>query len=119
MADADQPQAAVDLPSAPGPTIHEAVRVAGSSGAVEYGAELTLARAVIRRKTGLDIVVRGDNPADNRRVAQQIESGVGGSYLLHPPHACGRKLPHYQQRVPPPDGHSFYELPDRRARRKR
>jgi hypothetical protein len=118
MADAVQPQAEADPQPAALPTIYEAKRVPGPSGAVECGAALTLQEAVKRRMAGSDVVVVGGaDKTANRRLAQQIEATVG-SYMLHPPQAGPESLPHYQQRTPPPEGHAFYEVDNRKARRK-
>jgi hypothetical protein len=102
------------------PTIHEAERASGPSGAVLWGTELDFAAAVTRRRGGLDVVVRGDDLSANRRLALLIESAVGPAKRGAPhkvsagPHA----LPHFQQVTPPPDGHCFYETDKRKARKK-
>src|SRR6185369_2413404 len=99
----------------PVPTIHEAERASGPSGAVLWGAEIDFAAAVARRQAGVDVVVRGDDIDVNRRLALQIESAVGPA-LRGVPHrftAGPLALPHFQQVTPPPDGHTFYET-DRR-----
>jgi hypothetical protein len=114
MADVVESPSSGLAPPSP-PTIYEAERLPG--WAIEYGVELTLIEAIDRRKRGLDTVVRGVNQIDNRKVAQQIEAGVGGVYKLHAPHKANT-LPHYQQAIQPPEGHCFYELDSRKARRK-
>lgn len=110
------------LPPSP-PTIHEAELASGPDGAVEYGAEIDEATAVARRKNGDDIVVRGPDHAANRALARKIEDQVTGRPgVPHWPHTglAGRMaLPHFQQELPPPRGHSFYETNKRTARRKR
>src|SRR6266853_1769195 len=83
------------------PTIHEAALASGPSGAVEWGAELTLDRAVNRRRSGMDVVVRGDDETANRRHAGAIESAVGPATKPQPPHtysAGAHALPHFHQR---------------------
>src|SRR5437868_13238551 len=99
------------------PMSHEAERVSGPSGAVQYGVELTLAQAVSRRKAGLDIVVVGADKLANRKLAQEVEAAVG-RYVFHLPHDRPEALPHFQQRTPPPEGHTFYEVDHRKARKK-
>jgi hypothetical protein len=103
------------------PTIHEAERASGPSGAILYGAELDLAAAVARRQGGLDVVVRGDDTDANRRLAETIEAAVGSSPIRQTPHkrAGPRALPHCQQSVQPPGGHTFYETERRKAGRKK
>jgi hypothetical protein len=74
---------------------------------------------VARRKTGMDIVVRGDNLKANRLLANRIESAVGPAKRQDPHKRAGPLvLPHYQQAETPPEGHSFYETTKRKARKK-
>lgn len=61
----------------PAPTVHEAERASGPSGAVLWGAEITGEEAVVRRLAGLDGVVRGPDQKANRRQAGAIEAFVG------------------------------------------
>jgi len=91
------------------------------SGAVEWGPELTPAEAVQRRKAGLDVVVRGPNQGKNRLRAQEIETAVGTPITHDVPHAKAAPLalPHFHQVSRDPEGHSFYELGNRKVRRKR
>lgn len=106
----------IPLPSPP--SIHEAVLASGPSGAVEYGAEIDFAATVARRRTGGNVVVRGKNVDSNRRLARQIESTVGPCLRGDPHSSAGpHALPHYQPRTRPPDGHTFYETPRRKARK--
>jgi hypothetical protein len=107
-------------PAPPEPTIHEAERAPGPSGAVLRGAELELAAAVARRQAGLDVVVCGPNTDANRRLAYRVESAVGPPTWPQTPHrrAGPLALPHYHQLSRSPDGHTFYET-DRRKSRKR
>ncbi len=103
------------------PTIHEAERASGPSGAVLHGAELTVEQAVARRAAGGDVVVRGDDINANRRLAEQIEAAVG-PYLRMAPHrrsAGPLALPHFQQSDPSHPGHTFYETPTVKAQRRR
>lgn len=103
----------------PEPTIHEATLPSGGcSGEVLWGNEISLAEAVARRRAGKDVVVRGENPKLNSRVAEQIEAAVG-RYIRCPFHAGAgpRSLPHYHQASRVPDGHSFYEAKTRKARK--
>jgi hypothetical protein len=64
-------------PAPPLPTIHEAERASGTSGAVLVGREIGFAAAVLRRNAGEDVIIRGDDRKANRRLAEQIESAVG------------------------------------------
>jgi hypothetical protein len=106
-ADAD-PEPAV--PTKPPPTIHEAERASGPSGAVLWGPEIEIAAAVARRTAGLNVVVRGEDKNANRRLAWQIESGVGPALrgVPHKKSAGPLALPHFQQIRTPPAGHTFY-----------
>jgi hypothetical protein len=107
-------------PSLP-PTVHEATLASGPSGAVEWGPELTDEETVHRRKKALDIVVRGSNAKANRAKARQLEDAVGTPITEHQPHprTGPMALPHFHQVSRTPDGHSFYEITRRTARRKR
>jgi hypothetical protein len=102
------------------PTIHEAERASGPSGAVLWGAAIDLAAAVARRQIGLDVVVRGAELKLNRRLALKIESTVGPAMPGRPHRTMAGPLalPHYQQIMPPPSGHCFYETSNRKARKK-
>jgi hypothetical protein len=115
---------AEDAPGAaqpPAPTIHEAERAGGPSGAVLRGIEIDFATAVSRRRSGQDVVVCGDDVNANRRLAEQIEGAVGPYVRMapHRRHAGPRALPHCQQQDPSHLGHSFYETPNLRAARRR
>lgn len=106
---------------APRPTIHEAGRLTDGSGAVEKGAEISEAEAVARRAGGADVVVCGDDLRANREQAMKIEAAIG-PWMRQPQHtqtAGPMALPHFQQRLPPPLGHTFYETANSKARRKR
>jgi hypothetical protein len=106
-------------PTAPAPplapTIHEATCVPGG---VRRGAELTQAEAETRRRAGLDIVVCGDDTFATCNLARAIENAIGPCYHDGPHWSAGLySLPHWQQRTPPPPGHSFYETNVTRALR--
>jgi hypothetical protein len=107
-------------PPAPSPTIHEAEREAGPSGAVLRGAEIDRATAIARRQGGLDVVVCGTDLKANRALAASIESAVGPCQrgVPHSRHAGPLALPHFQQVTPPPAGHTFYETENRKAKKK-
>lgn len=86
------------------------------------GDALTFEEAVHRRRGGEDIVVRGDDLAGNRRLAGQVEAAVGPATRPQPPHtysAGPHALPHFHQLSRSPDGHSFCETKNRKARRQR
>jgi hypothetical protein len=98
-------------------TIHEGACATDGSGGVRRGSPLTRAEAVARRRVGGDVVVCGPDTFANAREAYAIESAVG-SCIPDGPHtnvAGAMALPHFQQRVPPPEGHTFYETPVRKA----
>jgi len=106
--------------SAPEATLHEAEREPGASGAVLRGAEIESSAAVVRRQAGDDVVVCGDDQDVNRRLAYQIEARVGpASRPQHPHRRAGpMALPHFHQKSRVPDGHTFYETENRKARKK-
>jgi hypothetical protein len=87
---------------------------------VVYGAEIDEVAAVSRRRSGLDIVICGDDTKVNRRLARSIEAQVGTPSLPQPPHmrAGPRALPHFHQQSRNPGGHGFYETDKRKARKK-
>jgi hypothetical protein len=100
-------------------TVHEAERIPGPDGVVEWGAELTDEQAVQRRRQELDIVVRGPGQKATRPKARQIEDAVGTPVAEDAPHRGRMALPHFHQVSRSPDGHSFYETSRRRARKKK
>src|SRR5262249_44931293 len=105
-------------PSAPAtPSIHEAFCVLDGSRAVQRGGALTRSEAISHRQSGGDVVVCGQDPFANAREAYAIESAVGPCIPDGPHiHTAGPlALPHFQQRHPPPENHTFYETPVRRA----
>jgi hypothetical protein len=78
---------------------------------------LSQADAILRRQAGQDVMVCGPDPFANAKQAYAIESAVGPC-KPDGPHvdvAGARALPHFQQKKPPPDGHTFYETPIRKA----
>jgi hypothetical protein len=105
--------------AAASPTIHEAERESGASGAVLRGAVIGLAAAVARRRTGRDVVVCGADADANRRSAYQVESAVGPCTRPQAPHrsAGPMALPRLHQRNRAPDGHTFYETERRKAKK--
>jgi hypothetical protein len=115
----EAPAAGEPVVSAP-PTIHEAERESGLSGAVLRGGEINLAAAVARRRTGNDVVVCGAETDANRRLAFQVEATVGPASKPQWPHkrAGPKALPHFHQRNRSPDGHTFYETDKRKTKRK-
>jgi hypothetical protein len=75
---------------------------AGKTGVVyRLPQELTIAKAVIERQAGRDIVVCGPDLQSNRQTAQQIEESVG-RWVRGLPHASAgpAALPHYQPATP-------------------
>jgi hypothetical protein len=103
------------------PTIHEAEREPGPSGAILRGEELEMVEAVARRLAGEDVVVCGLDTDTNRRLAYQVEVGVGPPGRPQAPHknAGPLSLPHYHQLSRSPEGHTFYETNKRKTRRKK
>jgi hypothetical protein len=87
-------------------------------GDVFKGASITEAQAVAERAAGRDVVVCGDDLNVNRALAQKIEHTANGRYKRCPPHASAgpSALPHFQPDPRPPDGHTFYETTNRKAR---
>lgn len=81
--------------------------------------EIDKSTAVALRKSDRDVVVCGDDLGMNIDVAKEIEAMIG-AYDNHVPHSSSgpAALPHFQQRNPPPAGHTFYETPKRKARRR-
>jgi len=106
--------------AAPVPTIHEAERESGPSGAVIRGAEIEMATAVARRRVELDVVVCGADVDANRRLAYQIEAAVGPTTRPEAPHKRPgpMALPHFHQSNRSPKGHTFYETNRRKAKKK-
>jgi len=103
------------VPSLPQAKIFEAAL--GVDGKVNRGAILTQAQAEFRRQAGYDVVVCGPNLGENRRLAGLIETNANGTAKRCPPHSSAgvHALPHYQPDPRGPDGHTFYETPNRKA----
>ena len=101
-------------PSAP-PQIFKATR--GSQGRVIKGERIDRAEAEAQRKAGLDVVVCGPDHRANKALAGLIERNANGAAKRCPPHVNEGPyaLPHYQPDPRPPEGHTFYETPNRRA----
>jgi len=65
------------------------------------------------------VVVCGEDVAANRRLAGLVEAAVGTCLRSDPHRRAGPlALPHFQQDQPPPDGHTFYETANRKARKR-
>lgn len=87
-------------------------------GAVRrVGEAITEEEAQRLRREGRNVVVCGSTLAANRTLAKSIEQGANGRYKLCPPHANAglHALPHCQPEQRPPEGHTFYETPNRKA----
>ena len=97
------------------PTIHEATL--GGNGAVIKGAIIDLAQAEAVRRRGGEVVVCGLALAANRQLAALIERNANGVTKRCIPHeiAGAYALPHFQPKLRPPKGHTFYETAPRRA----
>lgn len=106
--------------STPEPTIHEAERESGPSGAVLRGPELDFAAAVACRQAGEDVVICGADTDANRRLAYQVEQAVGPPSRPQAPHknAGPLSLPHFHQNNRKPEGHTFYETDKRKAKKR-
>src|ERR1700693_2120956 len=91
------------------------------SGGVLCGGSLDQSQAIARRKEGLDVVVCGEDTFANAHVAYAIEKAVGPCRPdgPHTDVAGANALPHFQQKIVPPEGHTFYETPVRKAMAKR
>lgn len=104
---------------ASGLVIHLATRATDGSGAVIKGMEIDETDATNRRENGEDVVVCGDDATANRQMAMKIEDSVG-PWMRQQKHnwsAGPMALPHFQQRIPPPHGHTFYETANAKARK--
>lgn len=104
-------------PSSSPPNIHSASCIRDGTGGVRKGELLTEDTAVAHRRAGQDVVVCGDDTFANAIQAHTIESAVGPC-KPDGPHAdvAGiQALPHFQQKMQPPTGHTFYETPRRKA----
>lgn len=110
-----KPKPAPSPPPADPPQIYEASL--GAHGAVIKGPTITSAQAEIRRQNGQDVLVGGGSQAANRALAGMIERSANGNVKRCPPHASAgpHSLPHYQPDPRPPEGHTFYETPNRKA----
>jgi hypothetical protein len=96
--------------------IYKATR--GSLGRVIRGVEITEPEAIAERLAGRDVVVCDGPPLANRRLALRIENSLGPCFRQDPHKAAGPyALPHFQQLQPPPQGHTFYETPGKKAAR--
>ena len=93
----------------------------GPNGTVYRGPSCSKAQAVAYRRAGNDIVVCEGSTVDNRRLAREIEvATVGaGNAREDPAHALSAgpdALPHFQPKVRPPAGHSFFETTTQKAK---
>jgi hypothetical protein len=73
------------------------------------------------RAAGNDIVICDGSMADNRKLAKEIEESVvgAGNAKEDPPHMISAgpdALPHFQPKVRPPAGHSFFETNMQKAK---
>jgi hypothetical protein len=107
--------ASPDSPTPP-PTIHEA-SLRRFDGAVIRGNQISQADAEARRKSGLNVVVCGTVPADNRMLARQIETNANGAAIYCPPHFStgSQALPHYHPKSRGLRGHTFFETNTEKA----
>ena len=83
------------------------------------GIEMDEADAIGQRAMDNDVVVCGDDAAANRQIALKIKEAVGPwmRQLKHKQSAGPMALPHFQQRHPPPYGHTFYETVNAKPRK--
>ena len=93
----------------------------GANGAVYRGPACSKAQAIAFRMAGNDIVICDGCLADNRMLAKEIEEAVVGvgNAREDPAHVVSAgpdALPHFQPKVRPPSGHTFFETSAARAR---
>jgi hypothetical protein len=104
------------MSTVPAPAIYEAACASDGTGSVVRGAALTRAQAIARRRSGLDVVVCGEDTFANAALAHAIESAVARCKPDGPHDVAGSlALPHFQPKKRPPSGHTFYETPVRKA----
>ena len=89
---------------------------------VYRGPTCSKAQAVAYRTAGNDIVVCDGSTAENRKLTKEIEEAVVdvGNAKEDPAHVIAAgpdALPHFQPKVRPPDGHSFFETSTQKAKR--
>ncbi len=90
----------------------------GDGGRVHrVGEPISEADAVAERHAGRDVVICGNDLSANRNLAKSIELQASGEYEVHQPHhnAGPHALPHCQPKSRPPEGHTFYETPNRKS----
>jgi len=87
-------------------------------GGVRRVRQVSEVEAIVLRKGGGNVVVCGDSIKHNRRLAQSIEQQASGRWKRHEPHASAGTdaLPHCQPETRPPEGHTFYETNNLKAR---
>jgi hypothetical protein len=88
---------------------------------VYRGSSCSEAQAVAYRRSGNDIVVCDGSTAENRKLAREIETAAvgAGNAREDPAHAITAgpdALPHFQPKVRPPAGHSFFETTTQKAK---
>jgi hypothetical protein len=93
----------------------------GPNGTVHRGPSCSKTQAVAYRRAGNDIVVCDGSTADNRRIAREVEeAAVGiGNAREDPAHAAAAgpdALPHFQPKLRPPAGHTFFETTTQKAK---
>ncbi len=88
----------------------------GSDGLIR-GKSITMEQAVLLRRNGTDVGVIGKDLAANRSLARQIENLANGKVKRCPHHsnAGPNASPHFQPDPRPPEGHTFYETPNRKS----
>jgi hypothetical protein len=93
----------------------------GPNGTVYRGPSCSKAQAVAYRRAGNDVVVCEGSTADNRKLAREIETAAvgAGNAREDPAHAIAAgpdALPHFQPKLRPPAGHSFFETNKQKAK---
>jgi hypothetical protein len=80
---------------------------------------LSNTQAVVRRQQAQDVVARGPSKAANKAKARDVESQVGTPIVGENAHARAGPLalPHEYQQTRNPEGHSFYEIDNVKARK--
>lgn len=96
------------------PVVYSATR--GPNGRVRRASVVSAAEAILVRQADGDVVVCGPDKRANRTQAREIEAAVGPWKREEPHDSAGAfSLPHFQQVVKPPAGHTFYETDNRKS----
>jgi hypothetical protein len=104
----------------PSVSIYKAERITGPDGTVErYGAPISEDDAILRLKSGDDIVVCSKNSKANRRKAWELTESAFLDSVEDEPHGGRMALPHFHPESRTPEVHAFFERGKRHARRRK